>query len=180
MSQRKSIEELRDHRSNVLREKQRAELRNLHGSRLIDALNLAAHDAISLAEFHVDVAPPFILDWPARLEEASGLVLAYASKNKATGVALCIDEKLGRVNGLIGFHDKDYLGFCHVSQLKLGGLVAAAEAANDAVTFYPASLNGVIVVDCYAGNHGMPFSILVQGEILIERLRECFSDNDPL
>jgi hypothetical protein len=108
------------------------------------------------------------------VEEAPGLVLSYISKSKASEVALCIECELGNSGGLIGFHDKGYLGLCRVSRVKLGGLVAVAEVANDAVVFYPDLTGGVVVVDCYADGVGMPFSVLAQGEVLIEKLKKCF------
>lgn len=176
MSSRKSIEELRAHRSQVTKERERADLHNLHGARLVSALSLAVDDALLLADFHADATPPYMLDWPARIEDAPGLVASYISKPNAYEIVLCIESVLGDLGGLIGFHDKDYLGLCQVSRVKFDGFVAAAERANEAVVFYPELTGGVIVVDCYADGTGMPFSVLAQGTGLIDKLRRCFDD----
>ena len=175
MSSQNSIEELRVKRSRVLLQKEHQRLRERYGEKLAIALSLAAQQPLQLADFKSELQPQFILDWPERIEHAFGLVAAYISKHRASKIADCLEVKLGNSGGLLGFHDKAYLGFFRATRVSVSGMLAAAEAANDSVLFYPESLNGVILLDCYASSPGEPFSVVIQGDPLIELVRDCLT-----
>lgn len=165
---------LRDRRSRMLDEMERQRFRGLNGEMLVAALVPVVGTEVSLADFRIDVKPPFPVDWPRRLEDAKGFVAAYVPRAQAQAMAKSMEARMPDMGGLVGIHDKDYLGLCAVSRASVAGMVDAASAANDAITFYPASLGGVILLDCYAGNPLEPFSIIVQGTRLMDRLAGCF------
>lgn len=173
-----SIEELRARRRQVQERRDREALRVQFGPKLVDALSLAADRALKMADFRVDARLPMTIIWPQRLEDAPGLVAAYVNKQRAVKIVTCAEQRLGITSGLIGFHDKDYLGFCYASGVRVGWLVAAAEVANDSAVFYPESDGGVIMVDHYSSNARTPYSVIVQGGMLVEQLRECFAEGE--
>jgi len=145
-----------------------------HGPRLVDALSHATLDELSLADFHVDIKPPFRLEWPKRIENAPGLVAAYVSKLRAVEIATCIQTILQHPRGLLGIHDNKYLGFADAKTVKMPGLVLACEALNDSVIFFPQGFDGAIMFDCYQTPPGnAPFSTLIQGLQLTELLAHC-------
>ena len=175
MSTKKSIEELRSRRRQAQEKREREALRVQYGPKLVDTLSLAADCALKLADFRVDVCLPMEITWPQRLEQAPGLVTAYVDKQYALRIVTCAEQRLGITSGLIGFHDKDFLGFCYASGIRVGRLLAAAEAVNDSVVFYPEGADGVIMVDYYSSNAAPPYSVIVQGNQLVEQLRNCFA-----
>lgn len=176
MSAKGSIEELCARRRQAQEKRDREALRVQYGPKLADALSLAADRALKVADFHVDTCLPMTIIWSRRLEDTPGLVAAYVDKQRALKIVACAERRLGITSGLMGFHDKDYLGFCCASSVQVGRLVAAAEAANDSVVFYPGGAGGVIMVDYYSSNAGLPYSVVVQGDLLIDQLRGCFSE----
>lgn len=174
MSAKGSIEELRARRRQAQEKRDREALRAQYGPKLADALSLAADRALNEADFHVDARPQMEIIWSRRLEDAPGLVAAYVDKKRALTIVACAEQRLGLTSGLLGFHDKDFLGFCYVPDVRVGRLAAAAEASNDSVVFYPEGAGGVLMVDYYSSNAGPPYSVVVQGDLLIEQLRGCF------
>lgn len=116
------------------------------------------------------------LDWPEDIRCAPGLVLPYVSRAAADQVLICMDEKLGGLSGVLGLHDKDYLGFASVTSFSVRLMSGAASALSDSILFYPSSSELAILVDCYGNEPAVQFSIVVQGDDL-NQLRECFISN---
>jgi hypothetical protein len=175
MSSKHDIQELRGRRIKLIQGKERNRLREEHGAALVAALSSAVDYRLSLRDFEIDASPPFELSWLGRLEESPGLNAAYISKDDADKIAACIDTKLSLPSGRIGIYGNDYLGICRVDRVSIGGLVKAAEEANDAVVFYPEGISGAVLVDYYSSNPGFRFSVLAQGGALTDRLRTCFA-----
>jgi hypothetical protein len=173
MSTTDAMHEWHDRRLKLLRDAEHRKLRETYGEKLVKALALSTADEISLSDFHIDIAPPFSIDWPKRLQDASGLVAAYISKNRAKEIAARMEARMCGLAGLIGFHDKDYLGLCRISQVNMAGMIEACETANDSVVFYPTLTGGAVLFDCYESRIGEAFSALVQGHSLIDRLSDC-------
>jgi hypothetical protein len=169
-----SVESPKQRRSKLLLQREYAELREKNGKRLVDALAYATKTSISLADFNADVHPPYFAIWTGRELDTPGLVTAYVSKNEATSLASCIARRMPLVSGFLGYHEKDYFGLCEVSDVDIIGMVSAAEIANESVVFYPIDESGVVLVDCYEGNPGGTFTVIVQGEKLVCTIRECF------
>lgn len=175
MREKHSKEELQNRRLKIFEEMEKTKLRKINGQRLVNAISLATSDKVSISDFDMDRNPPFSVNWPSRLTEAEGLVEAYATKVRVIAIAKCIEAKLTDMSGLIGIYDKDYLGLCYISQINVTGMVDASYSANEAIVFYPSQYYGAILFDCYRSNPGDPFSVIVQGCDLIDRLGECFS-----
>ena len=53
-------------------------------------------------------------------------------------------------------------------------LLKIAEDTEESVIFHIDAPVGVVMVDCYSSQPCEPFSILVQGEELVNRLTPCF------
>jgi hypothetical protein len=174
MSAKDDMAELRDRKLKLLKDAEHRKLRELYGEKLVKALALSTDDEISLADFHTNIDPPFFVDWPKRLEDASGLVAAYVPKGRAKEIAGRMEAKMRGLSGLIGFHDKDYLGLCDISGVNMSGMIEACAAANDSVVFYPKLIDGAILFDCYKSNAGEAFSVLAQGHALVDKLIGCF------
>jgi hypothetical protein len=169
-----SIDELRKRRDEVLRDKEKARLRNTYGEQLAQRIGVALGRDLNLSDFDLGIDVPFKVDWPSRIEEADGLVMPYVSKESAMAVAECIDNAISSKGGLVGIHGNSYLGLCVETDLKVAALVAVSAAIEDAVVFYPHNMEGAIVVDCYPSNPGGAFSLFVQGDELITSLAPCF------
>ena len=80
---------------------------------------------------------------------------------------------------MIGFHEKYYLGLARISNVDPLSLLIVAESEKDSIILYSKLPFGVIMVDCYTGCPGEPFSIIVQGDDLISNLRKCFQKMVP-
>lgn len=145
-----------------------------HGPGIVDALSHATFDELSLTDFHVDIKPPFCLQWPPKIENAPGLLAAYVDRQCAIQIAMCIQATLQHTGGLLGVYGNEYLGLSDVKSVNTPGLVVACEAANDSVIFFPQDFHGAIVFDCYESPPGnTPFSVLIQGLQLEELLAHC-------
>lgn len=176
MLMKETIEELRARRLEAQEKRDRETQRLQYGPKLADTLSLVGERALKVADFSVNADLPMRITWSRRLEDTPGLVAAYVDKERAFRIVMCAEQKLGITSGLMGFHDKEFLGFCNASGVRVGRLVVAAEVSNDSVVFYPNGAGGVIMVDHYSSNTGLPYSVIVQGDPLIEQLRECFAD----
>jgi hypothetical protein len=153
---------------------ERRRLRDLYGGRYIESINSIMGKSLSLDDFNNDFVAPLSLNWARNLADSEGLVAAYIGKIDAIRILNCIRDVLCVFNGMIGFHEKSYLGFAHLDQIDPLLLLKVAEFTKDSVVFYNNSPEGVIMVDCYLSQPGEPFSIIVQGDRLISDLRGCF------
>lgn len=171
-----STNDLCRRREKVLRDKETVRLRETYGDRITQGIGAGLGLDLCSADFSPATVAPFKVDWPKKIEEAKGLVLAYVSMERAVNVSDCIDGKAALKKGLVGVHGNSYLGLCAVDSLKLTKLVAAALAIEDSVVFYPDGVAGAIVIDCYPSNPGGAFSLLVQGDTLVNSLASCFRE----
>jgi hypothetical protein len=176
MTTDKSIDSLRARRSKIQEEQEMLKLRELHGSKLANALSAAAGVSFVLTDFQTQNTASFVVRWPERIEDAPGLVEAYVSKQRAQEILSCMEAKLYASGGQIGIHNNTYLGLCRVLHVRITGLLDASEMSGDSVVFYPECNDGAILVDCYTSNTGDPFSVLVQGAELIEQFKDCFKN----
>lgn len=158
--------------AHVVRERKR--LRDLYGEKLVGEVNLAMGQSLSLNDFDSSAEEPTKLNWAKNLPDSEGLVVSYVGKADADTILHCIRDKLGWMSGLIGFHDNSFLGLAHLNQVDSSRLLVLAESVEDSVVFYSDLPSGVIMVDCYMSQPGDPFSIIVQGDDLVSRLRGCF------
>ena len=168
------IEELRARRALLHEAREHQRLRAAHGPTLAAIVAAASGKSITLEDFHPDRDEPLSLIWPTRIEDASGLVAPYISNSAASDLLACFQSTLGNLSGLVGFHDKRFLGLADLKDMAPTSLLAAAEASEDSVLFYVDEPRGVLMVDCYPCPPADPFSIVVQGPALIDALRPCF------
>lgn len=179
MSNQKRIQLLRLKRARILALQERAHLRIKHGPRLVGSISEVIGKPISLDDFDVAWEMPFPLDWPRDISAAPGLVAAYVSRSKASHLLECFRDSLGTIKGRIGFHDKEYLGFARLEDINPAMLLHVSELTEDSVLFYVDNSHGVIFVDFYQSQPGEPFSIVVQGDDLVQRLGQCFEKCSP-
>lgn len=174
-NQESRIDELRSKRAKSLEAQERRRLRATYGPQLAAIIAKATDRPVKLDDFVVDLEEPFPFDWPADITTAPGLVEAYIAKHAIINLLKCFREKIGNVTGKIGFHEKSYLGLASLEKVNPVTLADASEAAEDFVLFYVDSPRGVIAVDCYTSQPSEPFSVIVQGSILIHELAPCFN-----
>ena len=129
---------------------------------------------VSLSDFHLSLAAPLSLKWPEDLARAPGLVAAYISRDSVSRLLSCFQMKLDSISGMLGFHDKQFLGLTELREVDPFALLRISELADDSVLFYVANPMGVIMVDCYSAQPGESFSVLVQGDELVPCLATCF------
>ena len=101
--------------------------------------------------------------WPRDIRDAPGLVRAYVGPAEALRVMQCVERRLGPLEGEIGFHEKDYLGFAPVSGFTVTSMVAVAAFTGDSALFHAEAAGVVILVDCYGNNAEEQFSVVIQG-----------------
>jgi hypothetical protein len=159
------IDRLRARRIEAAALAELASLRMKFGPSLVAQINESAGVHLSLADF-VEREIPRGLDWPVDIRNASGLVAAYVDRGRARRVIECISASLGRVNGLLGFHDKDYLGTARLEDFSVIGMLDIAASTEDSVLFYSNDRNFVLLVDCYGADAASQFSVVLQGEQL--------------
>jgi len=92
-----------------------------------------------------------------------GLVRAYVGLAEALRIMRCVERRLGPLEGEIGFHEKDYLGFAPVSGFTVTSMVALAAFTGDSALFHSDAAEVVILVDCYGYNAEEQFSVVIQG-----------------
>ena len=163
--------ELRERRLRIIESRKRNELRAAYGLKLVSVLSETTGAALSLADFKIDSVAPYALEWPRRISDAPGLVAAYVSRAAVSDLLNCLDREFGALNGQIGFHDKTYLGLARIAGVHVTALASAAEASEDSVILYVEDPQGVILVDFYRSPPGDPFSVVIQGEELVQRSR---------
>lgn len=173
-NQSNRTDELRLKRSKILESREQARLRNLHGPGLVDAIVIGIKRPVILDDFDINFDEPLHFDWPKDLAAASGLVAAYIDKKDAAMLLACFQEKLGPISGIIGFHEKNYMGFAMLQDVSPSSLLAVSETAEDSVLFYVDQPKGAIMVDYYPSQAGNPFSVVVQGNNLVRELSSCF------
>lgn len=161
-------------RIQLLEKRDRDLKRASFGSRYVKVLRQTTGVPLEINDFRQEIVAPYSLVWPKKLELSPGLVAAYIDKTKASTIITCISEKLGMRDGILGFHDKPYLGLTLVPPIKIGCLLSAAEQSEDTVLFYPNEISGVVMIDYYASGPGWPFSIVVQGDALMSQVSDCF------
>lgn len=152
--------------------RRQAALRAMYAPALVESINSATGLALRVEDFGPCTVER-TLDWPEDIRNAPGLVLPYVSRAAVDQVLKCIDEKLGGLDGSLGLHDKDYLGFACVTNFSVRLMSGAAAALSDSMLFYPNASELSILVDCYGNDPKIQFSIVVQGDEL-SFLRECF------
>lgn len=172
--QKISTNDLQLKRAKMIDLQERERLRAAHGSQLANIVASVTGKAVSLVDFDMDAQVPSYLEWPEDIAAAPGLVAAYISNHQAVGLLQCFRKRLPAIDGLIGFHDKHYLGFCALKNVDPTTLLTIAEEAGDSVLFYVENPQGVILVDCYDSDPDEPFSVVVQGEALVDEFAQCF------
>lgn len=160
--------------------REQGRLRDLYGRKYVDFINSVMNKSLSLDNFDTNLVEPMPLRWSKDLVNSEGLVVAYVNKIDAGMIFTCIQSRVGTVSGLIGFHEKSYLGLARVDKVAPFDLLAVAEVAEDSVVFYNDFPFGVIMVDCYLSQPGDPFSIIIQGDDLVSELRKCFAEKAGL
>jgi len=158
----KSWDEVRKRRTLLADERERVHLRSRHGPALVQAINEAASCNLSIDDFRTRSFEWDIV-WPPDIRDAPGLVRAYVGQAEALRVMQCVERRLGPLEGEIGFHEKDYLGFAPVSGFAVTSMVAIAASTGDSALFHSESAGVVILVDCYGNTADEQFSVLIQG-----------------
>lgn len=170
------IADLRKRRDKALQAEKNNILRREHGPKLVQALSAATKSNLSIESFDAGRVPPFLVDWNGRLEDADGLVKAYVNEVKVRSLLFCMECQNSCTDGYIGILNNNYLGLSLVTGLSLQKMVESARRSEDSVVFYPEGGEGAVVVDYYPSAPGDGYSLLVQGENLIEKFKECFVD----
>lgn len=166
--------EIVQRRAKTIEDQERKKLRDQHGHRYAALVSTALDVPLDIDDFSTSLQPSSEFVWPRALEDAPGLVASYISRDSAARLLDCFQNKVGPVDGLIGFHDKPYLGLAEVRSVHWQALLAAAAAAEDSVVLYTTDSNSAVLVDCYRSQPAEPFSIVVQGERLIDPLKGCY------
>lgn len=175
MSGRQKIDELRAKRASEVNRRSQAQLRDSHGARLAAIVSAATTGSLCLEDFDPTAGRPLDLQWPKDITAAPGLVAPYISQGKAEELLKCFQHRLAAVSGRIGFHDKDYMGLAGLSGIDPASLLTISDKAEDSVVFYLDDPEGLILVDCYRSQPCEPFSIIVQGDDLVQKLAPCFA-----
>ncbi|WP_315385733.1 hypothetical protein [uncultured Stenotrophomonas sp.] len=158
----KRWDEVRKRRTLLGDERARAHLRSRHGAALVQAINEAASCNLSIDDFRARSFEWNIL-WPRDIRDAPGLVRTYVDQAEALRVMQCAERRLGLVEGEIGFHENDDLGFAPVSGFAVTSMVAIAASTGDSALFQSESAGVVMLVDCYGNTADEQFSVLIQG-----------------
>jgi hypothetical protein len=169
-----NVERLRARRQALADDRHQTELRRTAAPRLVAIVSSALGQALSIEDFVQQGGTIDTFIWPPRIEDAPGLVAAYVDGSRAENVLSCISRRLGGLTGYIGFHDKAYLGFARVAGIELTALFEIADASKDSVLFYVDHPKGAVLVDCYEDPGGNPYSVIVQGNLLIAEATDCF------
>lgn len=170
------MNQLREKRAQAQDMRDRKRLRELHGEKLAAVVAKATNKLLSLDDFDSE-GEPLPIDWPADIKKATGLVAAYINSSDANELLACVREKLSTFSGKIGFHEKPYLGFAEVHGVDPASLLVVAQSTEDSVVFYNDAPTGIVMVDCYTSQPSEPFSIVVQGDDLVQTLASCFRGN---
>lgn len=175
---------LRAKRVDILEKEEGRKLRTQFGARLANIIAAATGSELTLSDFDVGVQPRCTFTWPEDLRSAPGLSLVYVDRDRVAETLACFQTKVDAVSGLIGFHDKAYLGLAKVDNVRWTSLLASAEAAEDSIVLYETDGRWAVLVDYYPSNPGGAYSVVVQGDALAARLAECVTDlhrkNDPI
>lgn len=164
-------------RAQLLITREHDRLRASHGPALVAHLAGATNQRLSLHDFNRSRTEPAAFDWPPDICVASGLVAAYIGERSAIELLTSIRTELSTLDGVIGFHEKPFLGYARVNNVDPVGLIEAAASSESSVMFYNTSPAGILMVDCYHNPQAEPFSVVVQGKELVDRLARCFSEN---
>lgn len=175
MSGKRKIDELRAKRASEVTRRLQAQLRDSHGARLAAIVSAATTRSLCLGDFDPTAGRPMNLQWPKDITAAPGLVAPYISRGKAEELLTCFRHRLTAISGRIGFHDKDYLGLAGVRGIDPASLLTVSDKAEDPVVFYLDDPEGVILIDCYRSQPCEPFSVIVQGDALVQKLAPCFA-----
>lgn len=65
---------------------------------------------------------------------------------------------------MIGFHDKDFIGFAPISNILVDSMVEIAESTMESVLFYVEDSPLIIMVDCYGLDPETRFSVVIQND----------------
>lgn len=174
MNEKSRMDQLQKKMRDAHTARERKRLRDLYGEKFVEKINYAIGKSLSVSDFDSNAVEPMRLNWAKNLADSEGLVAGYISRAHAGQILNCIRDKLGEINGLIGFHEKYFIGLANVDQVDVSRLLVAAESAEDSIVLYSNLPFGVIMVDCYMSQPGEPFSIIVQGDGLVSELRGCF------
>lgn len=174
MEDQERVKQLRQKRARTHELHEQMRLRSAYGEKLVAVIASATQKPLSLADFDEEQNKLMAIVWPTDLRDANGLVAAYISKPEASRLLACIRDRLGTINGKIGFHDKPYLGFAELHEVDPISLLLSSELTEDSVVFYCDDPAGVIMVDCYRSQPYEPFSVIVQGDNLVLELASCF------
>lgn len=172
------MDQLRKKRAQMQGASDQDRLRVRYGENLVSAIVEATGKPLLLDDFNdKGESPP--IEWPADIRDAVGLVAAYISRADADRLLACVRDKLIAFNGRIGFHEKRYLGSAELHDVDPVSLLAVAETTEDSVVFYSDAPAGIVMVDCYTSQPSGPFSVVVQGDELVQQLAPCFQAERP-
>jgi len=153
------METMTERRSRLLKERELARLRDVHGTRLVSLLSQGLRMPFSLDDFRLGISPPWTAFWSGRTEDTPGLVAAYIDRDTAIRLLSCMERSEIEKRGCLGILNNEYIGICEVSEINLVDLLSAADLTNESVAYYPAYAEGAIVVDCYRSGAGEPYNV---------------------
>jgi hypothetical protein len=171
------MNELRLKRQKLAEVRESKRLRDTYGAKLASVVSTAINRPLTLDDFHEELEAPMRFEAGKLIHEARGLVASYIAKPSAADLLLCFEERLGLLNGKLGFEGKAYMGLAEVSRLKPVSLLHVADELEESVLLYLDNPSGIIFVECYITHVDEPYSIVVQGEGLIEVLSPCFNEH---
>lgn len=161
-------------RTEMSKQREHAHLREVFGSNIARLISGAVRQDLALDDFIIEGADNLAFDWPNDIRNAPGLTAAYIQKMDAAKIVKCMMSKLGLIDCMLGFHDKEYLGFARVTGFDLSLVVDAAESLEESLLIKISKPEGIVLVDYYPSPSGQPFSVVVQGAELIPSVKSCF------
>lgn len=160
-------------RLNAILQRENVEKRDRYAPRLVRSVNDCMGTSLNLADF-CNIPGVAGVEWPSNLHDAPGLVAPSVDRESARRIMDCISNNIGPVDGVISFHEKDFLGGAAVRGVRVAGLLQLSAQTEDSVVLSLDAPRGVILVDCYLVGCSPEFSVAVQGDDLVARLHACF------
>lgn len=105
------METMTERRSRLLKERELARLRDVHGTRLVSLLSQGLRMRFSLNDFRLGISPPWTAFWSGRIEDTPGLVAAYIDRDAATRLLSCMEGSEVEKRGIWGFLTMNILVF---------------------------------------------------------------------
>jgi hypothetical protein len=171
---KKRIEELRLERMKLAETRGQEKVRASYGVRLVAIISHAMGQALALDDFDEDTSAWKNFESPQKVWEAKGLVTAHIADSTVLSLLSCFGKKVGKMSGRIGFDDLRYLGLARIENLEPSALLRAVDESRETLLFFVDNPEGVIFIE-YEGSSGYePFSVVVQGDGLVQALAGCF------